>query len=167
MRSRPVHPVAHPGASDSRRAHVEVASEGAQRYVQDCAHKYAPRRMVLIVTPAEHGFMLVNHMNFIDQTYRIELRELNELNFARFDAKIEQRAMQLDAKWEKRFAKVDQRFGELDAKWEKRFAKVDQRFAELDAKIDKTAGELRGEIVASSASCKADLIKTVFIQILI
>lgn len=34
---------------------------------------------------------LVNWFNQVDATYRLDLRELNELNFARFDAKLEQR----------------------------------------------------------------------------
>ncbi len=34
---------------------------------------------------------LVGWMNQMDTTYRTDLRELNELNFARFDAKLEQR----------------------------------------------------------------------------
>ena len=34
---------------------------------------------------------LVNWFNEVDATYRADLRELNELNFARFDAKLEQR----------------------------------------------------------------------------
>lgn len=38
---------------------------------------------------------LVNWFNAVDATYRTELRELNELNFARFDAKVEQRLAQL------------------------------------------------------------------------
>jgi hypothetical protein len=33
----------------------------------------------------------------VDLTYRTELRELNELNFARFDAKLEQRLAELRA----------------------------------------------------------------------
>ena len=41
---------------------------------------------------------LVEWFNQVDATYRGDLRELNELNFARFDAKLEQRAAQLDAK---------------------------------------------------------------------
>jgi hypothetical protein len=131
---------------------------------------------------------LANHMNFIDQTYRTELRELNELNFARFDAKIEQRAMQLDAKWDERFremdAKWEQRSREMDAKWDERFAKIDRRFSKLDAQWDKRftklsaeiqsgfdharserdriAGELRGEMASGLASHKADLMKWMF-----
>jgi hypothetical protein len=31
----------------------------------------------------------------VDLTYRTDLRELNELNFARFDAKLEQRLAEL------------------------------------------------------------------------
>jgi hypothetical protein len=38
---------------------------------------------------------LVDWFNAVDLTYRSELRELNELNFARFDAKLEQRLAEL------------------------------------------------------------------------
>jgi hypothetical protein len=34
---------------------------------------------------------LVNWFNAVDATYRTELRELNEMNFARFDAKMGER----------------------------------------------------------------------------
>ena len=40
---------------------------------------------------------LVNWFNQADATYRGDLRELNELNFARFDAKLEQRLAELRA----------------------------------------------------------------------
>ena len=40
---------------------------------------------------------LVSYLNQIDSDYRGELRELNELNFARFDAKLEQRIAELRA----------------------------------------------------------------------
>jgi len=49
---------------------------------------------------------LVEWFNQVDATYRADLRELNELNFARFDAKLEQRVAQLDAKLEQRLAEV-------------------------------------------------------------
>ncbi len=44
-----------------------------------------------------HGLAdeLVGHLNQIDLTFRSELRELNELNFARFDAKLEQRIAEM------------------------------------------------------------------------
>jgi len=81
---------------------------------------------------------LVNWFNAVDATYRGDLRELNEHNFARFDAKLEQRLTQLDAK-------LEQRAGQLDAK-------LDQRAAELEARLgERLAGlraDLRGELHA-------------------
>ena len=41
---------------------------------------------------------LVDWFNQVDATYRADLRELNELNFARFDAKLEQCIAQVGAK---------------------------------------------------------------------
>jgi hypothetical protein len=38
---------------------------------------------------------LVDWLNAVDLIYRADLRELNELNFARFDAKLEQRVAEL------------------------------------------------------------------------
>jgi hypothetical protein len=38
---------------------------------------------------------LVDWFNSVDASYRADLRELNELNFARFDAKLEQRLAEL------------------------------------------------------------------------
>src|SRR2546430_17351492 len=40
---------------------------------------------------------LVDWFNAVDATYRADLRELNELNFSRFDAKFEQRLAELKA----------------------------------------------------------------------
>ena len=40
---------------------------------------------------------LVDWFNAVDSTYRTDLRELNEINFARFDAKLEQRLAELRA----------------------------------------------------------------------
>ncbi len=45
----------------------------------------------------------------MDATYRSDLRELNELNFARFDAKVEQRFAEFDAKLERRLAQLEVR----------------------------------------------------------
>ena len=53
---------------------------------------------------------LVDWFNSVDATYRSDLERLNELNFARFDAKHEQRLAQMDAKWELRFAQLDASF---------------------------------------------------------
>ncbi len=52
---------------------------------------------------------LVEWFNLVDATYRSDLRELNELNFARFDAKLEQRVAELDAKLDRRLAELETR----------------------------------------------------------
>ena len=42
-------------------------------------------------------FGFVNWFNQVDDTYRTDLRELNELNFSRFDAKLEQRLAEVES----------------------------------------------------------------------
>ncbi len=60
---------------------------------------------------------LVDWFNAVDATYKADLRELNELNFQRFDAKLEQRLAEHNL-------------------W------IERRFAEQDAKIDRLRAEL-------------------------
>ena len=86
----------------------------------------------------------MNWFNQVDETYRTDLRELNELNFARFDAKLEQRIAESDARWESRLAA-------LEIRWE-------HRLAALDVKWDRTVAELRVEIQKT----RADLVKWMF-----
>jgi len=57
----------------------------------------------------------------VDATYRADLRELNETNFARFDAKLEQRLAELDERW--------------GSKWSALEAKIEQQLAKLKAEI--------------------------------
>ena len=66
---------------------------------------------------------LVEWFNQVDATYRTELRELNELNFARFDAKLEQRIAELRAELATlegrllaRLGVVEGRFGTLEGR---------------------------------------------------
>lgn len=47
---------------------------------------------------------LVNWFNAVDATYRSDLREFNEMNFARFDAKLEQRLAVVKAELSKEIA---------------------------------------------------------------
>jgi len=86
---------------------------------------------------------LVDWFNAVDATYRADLRELNELNFARFDAKLEQRFAESDARWERRLA-------ESDVKWER-------RLAESDVKWERGMAELRTELARGLADVKSGL----------
>jgi ABC-type phosphate transport system auxiliary subunit len=92
---------------------------------------------------------LVNWFNQVDSTYRGDLRELNEHNFARFDAKLEQRVAQLEAK-------LEQRMGQLEAKLEQRVTEVKadlrQEIAPLRTEMAKDRGEFRAQLAAQGKS---------------
>jgi BMFP domain-containing protein YqiC len=60
---------------------------------------------------------LVEWFNAVDATYRSDLRELNELNFARFDAKLEQRVAELGPRFD---SKLEQRLAELESRLTRR-----------------------------------------------
>jgi hypothetical protein len=75
---------------------------------------------------------MVNWFNQVDATYRGDLRAINELNFSRFDAKLEQRLARADAKWE-------------------------QRLGELRAELGALGGELRGELGRLRGEFRAEL----------
>jgi hypothetical protein len=102
---------------------------------------------------------LVEWFNQVDAAYRSDLRELNELNFARFDAKVEQRFAQFDLK-------VEQRFVQSDLKVERRFAqsdlKVEQRFAQSEATLERRVAELRAEIQIGLHSLETKLVRWMF-----
>ena len=67
---------------------------------------------------------MVNWFNQTDIEYRTQLRDLNDRNYARFEAKLEQRFSEQNAKWEARFGSLEtaiaRQLGELDVKWERR-----------------------------------------------
>jgi hypothetical protein len=92
---------------------------------------------------------LVDWFNAVDLTYRADLRELNELNFARFDAKLEQRIAQSEARMERRLSELD--------------AKIDRVEAQLNAKIDRVAAELNAKIDRGLADLRAELLKWMFL----
>ena len=75
--------------------------------------------------------------NAVDLTYRTELRDFNDLNFARFDAKLEQRLAEFDAKLEK-------------------------RLTEFDARLQTGLAALRVEFRTELASIRTDLIRWMF-----
>jgi hypothetical protein len=56
---------------------------------------------------------LVEWFNAVDLTYRTELRELNELNFARFEAKVGERFAELRAEIEVRFSLQNEKLAAL------------------------------------------------------
>ena len=82
---------------------------------------------------------LVNWFNQVDATYKLELRDLNELNFARFDAKLEQRIAELRAEvamLEARFeAKLGTEIATLEGRLLARLGVVEGRFGTLEGRL--------------------------------
>ena len=81
---------------------------------------------------------LVSYLNQIDSDYRSELRELNELNFARFDAKLEQRIAELRAEFR-------------------------QEIARLESSLNQSIAELRIEFHTGLAALETKLIRWMFV----
>lgn len=102
---------------------------------------------------------LVEWFNSVDATYRADLRELNELNFARFDAKVDQR-----------IGALDQRIGMFEAKLEQRLAEfgadlrmeMERRFARVDARIGEVKHEMLRWMLASWSTMMLVLLGTLF-----
>jgi hypothetical protein len=72
--------------------HVPVTAKFSKEFYDKLGHEVADE--------------IVDWFNKADDTYRSDLRHVNELNFARFDARLEQRFAEQDAKWEQRFAEL-------------------------------------------------------------
>ena len=79
---------------------------------------------------------LVDWFNAVDLTYRADLRELNELNYARFEAKLEQRLAELRAE-------LRQELGDLRAG--------------LRAEIADLRADLRTELAGLRAEVRTEL----------
>ena len=73
---------------------------------------------------------LVDWFNMVDATYRSELRELNEMNYTRFDAKLEKRVVELEAK-------INQLAAELRAEMQVGFARMDRQFVQFEVTLTK------------------------------
>ena len=84
---------------------------------------------------------LVDWLNAVDATYRSDLRELNELNFARFDAKLEQRTAELASRFD---TKLEQRTAELASR-------IDQLELRIEAKLERRLGEQTRWFIAAWA----------------
>ncbi|MGH7605301.1 MAG: hypothetical protein ACRENK_15060 [Gemmatimonadaceae bacterium] len=81
---------------------------------------------------------LVDWFNQVDATYRADLKDFNDVNFARFDAK-------LDAMWSEFDTKLDALRSELDTKldtFRSEFdTKLDTLIARMEAQLEKRLGE--------------------------
>jgi DNA anti-recombination protein RmuC len=107
---------------------------------------------------------LVDWFNAVDLTYRADLRELNELNFARFDAKLEQRIAQSEARLDAKINRVEAQLNaNIDRVEAELSARIDRVEAELSARIDRVEAQLSAKIDRGLAELRADLLKWMFL----
>ena len=86
----------------------------------------------------EAGADRVGWMQHIE-AQRAELRELNELNFGRFEARLSELSRHMDA----RFTQVDARFTQLEDTMDARFAQFEATIVgRLEAKIEQRTADL-------------------------
>ncbi len=83
---------------------------------------------------------LVDWFNQVDATYRLDLRELNDRNFQRFDARMGERMAKSEARMERRMVELLIR---LEAKF--------------DAKLEKGLNDLRDSLRAEMHALRAEM----------
>jgi len=84
---------------------------------------------------------LVDWFNQVDAAYKTDLRELNEQNYARFEAKLDQRFAELGAQLRGEMAGMESR---LDKKIEQSRAEMAGMESRLDKKIEQARAESAG-----------------------
>lgn len=97
---------------------------------------------------------LVNWFNAVDATYRSDLKELNELNYARFDAKVDQRFAEARVETERQIAA-------LRVEMERGFAGLRTEIETLRTEIETLRTEIEG-VKGATAGQRADLLKWMF-----
>ena len=95
----------------------------------------------------------------VDATYRADLRELNEFNFARFDAKVDQRIGALDQRIGMLEARLEQRLAEFGADLRMEMAR---RFAQVESRIGDVKHEMLRWMLASWSTMMLVLLGTLF-----
>jgi hypothetical protein len=110
---------------------------------------------------------LVNWFNAVDTSYRGDLRELNELNFARFDAKLEQRVAEVKAELRQEVAslRTELREGMVGLRGEMGALRGECRaqLGEVRGEFRAQLGELRGEFRAQLGAEAKRLMKWMFV----
>jgi phage host-nuclease inhibitor protein Gam len=103
-----------------------------------------------------HGIAedFVTWCNQAHAAFRTDLKELNELNYARFESKLEQRIVELRATLREELAQMGaalrQEIAALDAKLSRRIAELDTKLsgqiASVEARGDKKLAALQAEV---------------------
>ena len=86
---------------------------------------------------------LVEWFNAVDSTYRADLMHLNDVNFTRFEARLDQRASGVESR-------LEQRMAELQSRLEQRItgveSRLEQKMVELESRIQQQMVELEARL---------------------
>jgi hypothetical protein len=96
---------------------------------------------------------LVEWFNAVDLTYRADLRELNELNYARFDAKLEQRLAELRAELRGEMAELR---AELCGEMAELRTELHQQMTDLRGELRLQMGDLRTELYGQVSALREE-----------
>lgn len=99
---------------------------------------------------------LVDWFNRVDTTYHTDLERLNELNFARFEAKVDQRTAELRSE-------IHQEISRLEAKLEQRFAEAKADVARLEERMNQRFEAVLQQQRTAIAELRAELFKWMFL----
>lgn len=98
---------------------------------------------------------LVEWFNQVDAASRDDLRAMNEMNFARFDARLEQRVAKTDARIDRLGDRLDARIdalgAHLDGRIDAQSARIDAVEAGLTSRIDVVEAGLTSQLKAVDA----------------
>ncbi|MGK2962555.1 MAG: hypothetical protein ACSLFK_10475 [Gemmatimonadaceae bacterium] len=101
---------------------------------------------------------LVNWFNAVDETYRNQLRELNELNWERFRSELRAEGIAIRSD-------VEKRLSEMDKNLDSRFSAVEARFVAMDTRFERVEANfptLEERIDAKFARCETRMFKAMF-----
>ena len=101
---------------------------------------------------------LVNWFNAVDETYRNQLRELNELNWERFRAELRAEGASIRAEMDKRFAEMDKRFAAIET----RLAAMNTNLAAMNDRFPTFEGRLDAKFDAKFARYETRMYKAMF-----
>ncbi len=99
---------------------------------------------------------LVEWFNQVDATYRQELREHNDLNWGRVEARISQG----EARMEARLGQVESRMAEMETRLRSEFQ---QGLTALEARTHQELTGLRADMDVNLERLRADLVKWLFL----
>lgn len=98
---------------------------------------------------------LVNWFNAVDETYRNQLRELNDLNWERFRSEL--RAVEAAVR-----SDVGKQLAEMDKRFDVRFGMIETRLAAVEARFPTFEERLDAKFDAKFAEVERRMFKAMF-----